>query len=550
MGISRRQLMAGAAAGTVSGVLGPAAAQAAPLPDDADRLLLADRAAHARYRTLVPELFRPPPPLAPHTPVIVVGSGFGASVAALRLAQAGQQVAILERGSRWPRSAWRDIHSDEMIPDGRAFWHRRRFTGLSGLTTVTSNFGGVFDATDYDGIQVWRGAAVGGGSIVFTGVLLEPPKQYFEQIFGAHVSWRDMHEKWYPMARRMLKASAMPDDVYLSSPFGHSRRWDAHARRAGYEPQPLDGIWDWQIVRQELSGQSRPSAIVGESNFGNANAAKFDLTRNYLPQAEATGRATIHHWHSVERIGRTADGRYTVSVHVVDPTGASVRRETVTCDRLVLGAGSVGSSELLVRAKAEGTLPGLNDEIGRGWGSNGDGGLVQFIAPSRGLTQASPSASTILDTVNGLPTRMESWYPLGTQLNIGALCSLGMVMDSTRGHFRYDSVKDDVVLSWPGQKAVEEALRQMQKQIADANGVGTGVPIAGVKDVNADFTAHPLGGACLGEATDSFGRVHGYEGLYVMDGSAIPGSTGTANPSLTITALAERNIAQVIADGQ
>ncbi|MER2206150.1 MAG: GMC oxidoreductase, partial [Rhodococcus sp. (in: high G+C Gram-positive bacteria)] len=70
------------------------------------------------------------------------------------------------------------------------------------------------------------------------------------------------------------------------------------------------------------------------------------------------------------------------------------------------------------------------------------------------------------------------------------------------------------------------------------------------KDVNSSFTAHPLGGAVLGKATDGYGRVKGYDGLYVMDGAAIPGSTGTVNPSLTITALAERNIAQIIKSGR
>ncbi|UUZ46459.1 GMC family oxidoreductase [Janibacter limosus] len=90
----------------------------------------------------------------------------------------------------------------------------------------------------------------------------------------------------------------------------------------------------------------------------------------------------------------------------------------------------------------------------------------------------------------------------------------------------------------------------MQDRVAAANGVGTGVPVLGVPDVGTSFTAHPLGGAVIGEATDSYGRVKGHPGLYVMDGAAIPGSTGTANPSLTITAPAERNIAKVIADGR
>ena len=142
-------------------------------------------------------------------------------------------------------------------------------------------------------------------------------------------------------------------------------------------------------------------------------------------------------------------------------------------------------------------------------------------------------------------------YSLGLQVNGGVLGSLGMAMDPTRARFVHSAAKDDVIVDWPkdGNKGAEEALRAMQDKIAEANGVGTGVPIL-LPDVGTSFTAHPLGGAVLGETTDNYGRVKGYPGLYVMDGAAIPGSTGTANPSLTITALAERNIAKVIADGR
>jgi len=404
----------------------------------------------------------------------------------------------------------------------------------------------------YGHLRVWRGAAVGGGSIVFTGVLLEPPKTYFEHLFGSTVPHREMHQKWYPKARTMLKASPMPDDIYRSAPFGHSRRWDRHVRKAGFTPEPLDGIWNWDVVRAELEWRSRRSATIGESNYGNANGAKHDLTLSYLPEAEATGRVTVHHWHVVDRIGQQGNGRYTVDLRVVDPTGRTLETKTVTCDRLVLGAGSVGTSELLVRAQHERTLKHLDDSVGEGFGTNGDGALVQFLAPSEGLSQASPSASTILDASGDLPARMENWYTLGLQINATVIGSLGMVMDPARASFRYSAAKDDVILDWPedGNAAAEAALRAMHDKVAEANHAVKGVPVIGVPDVATSFTAHPLGGAVIGEATDAYGRVKGHPGLYVLDGAAIPGSAGTANPSLTITALAERNIAKIIADGR
>jgi cholesterol oxidase len=107
-----------------------------------------------------------------------------------------------------------------------------------------------------------------------------------------------------------------------------------------------------------------------------------------------------------------------------------------------------------------------------------------------------------------------------------------------------------VVLDWPahGNDGTVAALREVNHRIAAASGTQVGVPPL-APDVNASFTAHPLGGAVLGKSTDAYGRVKGYDGLYVVDGAAIPGSTGTVNPSLTITALAERSIAEVLRAG-
>lgn len=549
--LTRRTVITGAGGAAALSTI-PATAHANPTPPKTGVQSFTDQLTTARHRLDVPEIFRAPKRIASHTDVIVIGTGFGGSVSALRLGQSGATVAMLERGSRWPRDPWRRIHASDTLLDGRGIWHKHSFKNLAGITQPVDRFGGVLDDTEHENLRVRRGAAVGGGSIVFTGVLLEPPKEYFEHLFGGTVSQKEMHDTWYPKARTMLKASPMPKDIYNSAPFGHSRVWDSNASRAGYTPEPLDGIWDWNVVRSELQWRSRRSATIGESNYGNANGAKYDLTLNYLPEAGRTGRVTVHHWHVVDRIGQDSRGRYTVDIRVVDPTGKTREKKTVTCDRLVLGAGSIGTSELLVRAQSEGTLKNLDDSVGDGFGTNGDAAMVQFLSLSPGLTQASPSASTILDKSLDLPARMENWYTLGLQVNAGIIGSLGMVMDPKRAKFVYSAAKDDVIVDWPkdGNKATEEVLRIMQNRIAEANGHGVGVPPLGVPDVGTSFTAHPLGGAVIGEATDNYGRVKGHPGLYVMDGAAIPGSTGTANPSLTITALAERNIAKVISDGR
>lgn len=505
-----------------------------------------------RYRTLVPELFDAPPTPPQHSDVLVVGSGFGASVAALRLAEAGSRVTVLERGLRWPRDPWREIFTTDLLADGRGYYHRTRFTGPTGVPVVCDDFAGVLDVVDYPNMSVWRGSAVGGGSIVFTGVMIAPEQRFFEQVFGGRLRWDEMASTWYPKVRSMLRLDPMPDDIYRAAEFTHSRRWDDDARATGYTPHRIDGIWNWDLVRAELAGSVRRSAVAGETNLGNSNGAKFDLTQNYIPAAEATGRARVCHAHRVVAVGQEADGRYWVEAQAVDPTGAVLRTTTLTCDRLVLGAGSIGTTELLVKARHTGSLPNLNEHVGRGWGTNGDAVLVRSVAITDGFggDQGAPSASRIVDE-SGLPLSLENWFVAGTAKDVGMLASLGMTLDPTRADVVYDAAADRAVVHWPagGERASVDALRAVHDAMAAAGGTIPGAaPMA--EDVNASFTAHPLGGAVLGDATDGYGRVHGHPGLYVVDGALIPGSTGTANPSLTIAALAERNVAHIVASGR
>ncbi|MGW4530094.1 GMC oxidoreductase [Nocardia sp. NPDC004340] len=505
---------------------------------------------NALFEAWVPEIFAPLPDPPEHTEAIVIGSGFGAAVTALRLAEAGIQNTVLERGSRWPNDPWREIFTGDELPDGRGFWHRTSFTGVTKVPVPCASFGGVLDVTEYPGIDVWRASAVGGGSIVFTGAMVAPPKHLFDHVFGGVVNFDELDSVYYPRVRQMLRLSPMPQDVYDSGPFAHSRVWDQQVRAAGYTPEANDSIFNWDVVRAELAGNSRASATAARSNLGNSNGAKFDLNQNYLRYAEGTGRTGIFPGHRVDTIGQDANGKYVVTVSKLAPTGQVLRTRTLTCDKLFLGAGSVGTSELLVRAQATGALRNLNEHVGDGWGTNGDVVLARSFSYPSMNGGGVPSASRIFDDA-GMPLHLENWYVPGIPMDTGAIASLGIVLDPTRARFGYDGGRNAVGLAWPraAQDRIVDACRAVDHKVGQASGAMVDYTAIGF-DAQGFFTAHPLGGAVLGRATDGYGRVVGHPGLYVMDGAAIPGSTATVNPSLTITAIAERNIEAIIRAGK
>lgn len=357
-----------------------------------------------------------------------------------------------------------------------------------------------------------------------------------------------MDKKYYPLVRKMLNLNSMPKEIYQSSPFGHSRIWDQQVAKAGYKSYPVDSVFNWDVIQDELDDKVRKSAIVAESDLGNSNGAKFDLTQNYLKYAQDSGLATVYPGHQIQNI--SYDGtHYLVDVIKLNPQGDILDRYTLTCEYLFLAAGSVGSSELLVKAKALRLLPALNEHVGKGWGTNGDAIVVRSLSSISGLTQASPCASKIdEEKLSSVPATLENWFAPGVPVNIGVIGSLGMAVDmKDRGQFVYDSLQDKVDLIWPeqGNAECEKAIRNLNNKIALKSLSVPGVPLI-IEDVRTDFTAHPLGGLVIGKATDNYGRVQGYKKLYVTDGALIPGSTGLVNPSLTIAALAERNIAEVV----
>ncbi|GAA1481922.1 GMC oxidoreductase [Gordonia sinesedis] len=519
-----------------------------------------------RYEALVPEIFRPVPRPRQHSEAIVIGSGFGGAVSALRLAEAGIQTTVLERGSRWPHSPRREIFG----MDGRMLWHAQRSLAQSaavGRSTLTvpsyaeslgamaavDDFGGIFEVTWHRNSAIMCGAAVGGGSVIYIGITAQSLRTPFDAVFRGVVDFDEMERIWYPKALAGLGATVVPADVYRHSSFDNARDFDRVSRRAGYRTYPVPGNWRWQVVRDEIAGRAKPMATT--SALANSNGSLNSLTYTYLPRAEATGRATIHPRHQVNDIHVEKSGRFVLDVDYLSPYGDVLDNRRLTTDRLIVAAGCLGTSRLLVKARDTGTLPNLNEHIGSGWGNNGNGNIDVALGGTRKKEQSAVGARGFFDT-DGTVARavVNSTFELGPLNNVAAAANTSAIkmgitsVDDTRGTFRYRRDSGQVILDWPANGNADVAANcvRIGQRLADH----AGLPVDAVL-YEPDMTwTHGLGGAPLGTACDAYGRVHGYRNLYVNDGAMVPGSAGASNPSLTITAVAERNIARIIADGR
>ncbi|MFI9202264.1 GMC oxidoreductase [Streptomyces sp. NPDC053048] len=486
-----------------------------------------------------------------HFKAVVIGSGFGGSVAALRLGEAGVDTLVLERGRQWATSPTEAVFASQERIDGRMFWFRRFASWPAVPPVPVRPQPGVMELSHQKHLDIACGAAVGGGSVVYTGVTLPPPRPYFTSLYPRGLRYDEFAMRWFPRAAAALGASTMPKDVYASAPFTHSRLWDRHMNRAGYAPVPAPSAFDWDVLRAELRGAVRPSAIAGETDFGCSNGAKKSLDRTYLPRALATGHVQLRPLHEVRSVwrGRRGSG-YALEVRRMDASGRTVDVDEYTCDLLFVCAGTLNTNRLLVAARERGELPDLPAAVGTGFGGNGDQASLRTSLTDRpGPSQGAPCASTyFFHRRYAQPLRAENWQLLGAR-GLPVLATFIVTVDHDhRGTFVLDRRTGSVVLSGWGpehQRASARASREHNAEILAANPGLLSVAL----DYPFPFTGHPLGGCAVGRCTDLEGRVRGHRGLYVLDGSLIPGNVGGANPSLTITALAERALSHIVAAG-
>ena len=494
---------------------------------------------------------------------LIVGSGFGGSITAYRLAEAGHSSVLLERGKRW------DIHTPgENVfcnmgigeADNRSAWlaDQQPLPGIPRAPRPFEHFTGVLEKIIGDGIDIVCPAGVGGGSLVYSGMTVQPPQDLFDEVFaGTGVTWAEMDATYYPRARTMMQMpSQMPDDIFDHPRWIATRTFIEQADHAGYTAggtgrklsDRLFCAFDWEGARREMRGEIPEQLMIGSYIFGLNSGAKGSLNKTgfYLDLAEASGRCEVRPLHWAQRIIQRADG-WLVELDVIDTGGNVLEQRQILARRLFVCAGTANTTGLLARAKAEHTIEGLPDSIGEYFGNNG-----QHIMARKGVgvntlsAQAGPACAMIFDYDNRIG--MENGpAPLPYMTDQQILISTGQGIPDTLGSISWDSAAGKVVPHWSASNdATAHAAATNILQTLNTMNAGTDA----TKELllGGSITFHPLGGCVMGHATDAFGRVMGVTNLYVMDGALIPGSTPCSNPYWTIAANAERCIERVLRD--
>lgn len=508
------------------------------------RLFLGGAAVGVATLAASPALARVPLRREQHR-VIVVGSGFGGAVTALRLTQAGVPVTLLERGRRWRTGPNAQTFPHASAPDRRALWHGS-VQQLFGKTVSVEPYVGLFDAVPGQNMTPICAAGLGGGSLVYQGMTLQPSEAVFNEFLPNDLDWQRMNREHYPRVARMLGLQTAPDELIRSASYRAPRTFARNVRRAGMPLAKIPMPINWRYAVDELHGKMAPSYTNGDCSIGVNNGGKHSVDVNYLAQAQATGKLTIHTQHEVTDVERRRDGRWIVRVNRTDETGRVLENIEMTTQTLVMSAGAIHTNRLLVRASALGHISDLPDGLGAGWGTNADR-IYVWTDPRNdfGDKQGGPVVFGSLnwsDPTSAFTVIQASMPPMGFDAHSTMLVGYGV--SRSRGRYVYNAARDEALLSWPSNGDAGIQRRQIDPAVRRIAGPG-----ATLTDTNAALptTWHPLGGASMGSVCDLDGRVRGQRGLYVLDGALIPGTAAACNPSMTIAAVVERAMDNIVA---
>jgi cholesterol oxidase len=531
---------------------------------------------------------------------VIVGSGFGGGVTACRLAEAGWDVCVLERGREFGRFS----DAEDLLDIPKVLWHPRL------------NPCGLLDLRLYRNLWVLCAAGVGGGSLAYANVLLRAKPDVFQDQWPQSIGTTEL-APYYDCVEEMLEPRTIPDPNLPKA-----RAFAALARLAGLPSNLAPIAVYFGEGRDRFGKHQRGCANAAVCDVGCARHAKNSIDLTYLARASEFG-AEIHPKREVvELVPPSAKGEaWRVGFREL---GGRWRmpKDSVEAPVVVLAAGTLGSTRLLLKNRRR--LPDISPALGHRFNGNGDALAAVFDPQRPELGHAdSPHAPVITSMMDlwdkrrfivedgALPKGMigmldtvwalnSPWHPgrlilllkrLATYLGLSDRSATHRALSGTRlkrNRDRFDghSIDDALVFLMmgaeePNKRMKLTALRHLdireewkssanQSLFGDMRGVAElFAQTADVKDEDRWFplgtwgplgtyiTVHPLGGCPMADSpadgvVDSFGAVHNYGdkyGLFVLDGSIFPTASGV-NPSMTIAALAERGAARLKAEGK
>jgi cholesterol oxidase len=506
--------------------------------------------------------------------VVVVGSGFGGSVAALRLTEKGYRVGVLEAGARFDEASY-----------PATSWDLRRFLFAPRLGCY-----GIQRINLLRDCLILSGAGVGGGSLVYANTLYEPPDAFYADPQWSRIAdWRAELAPAYDQARRML--GVVDNPMYTPSDAVMEQVAEELGVGESFHPVPVGVLFGdpGEEVADPYFGGMGPSRRAcigcGECMTGCRYHAKNTLVKNYLYLAEAMG-AAVHPLTTVRSVRPLPTGGYGVDTRRTGSWPGRPRR--FTAEQVVLAAGALGTQKLLHRMRDRGLLPQLSPRLGVLTRTNSEsilGAVAKDPAAdfTRGVaitssfhpdqhTHVEPvrygkgsNAMALLQTVltdgDGPGPRWRTWAKaLWTQRH------------QTRGMYDFRHWSERTVIALVMQTLDNSITTYGRRnrlgrwRLTTKQGHGapnpTWIPIANTvvramarivegtpggsigEPFNRPLTAHFIGGCTIGDSpatgvVDAYQRVYGHPGLHVLDGSAISANLGV-NPALTITAQAER----------
>lgn len=519
---------------------------------------------------------------------IVIGSGFGGSVAAFRLTEKGYRVGVMEMGRRW---------TAENLP--KSNWELRRWLWRPRLALK-----GFFNMEFFRHVTILHGCAVGGGSVTYANTLLQPKDSIWDQGSWAGLAdWKDEMPRFYDAARRML--GVVENRILATADLILKRAADAAGvghtfyRTSVAVFQPPEGEPGGKTYPDPYFGGEGPERTTcigcGGCMIGCRHNAKNSLDKNYLYLAEKRGARVFAETKVVDvaPLGGRADGSDGYRVSTIRSTSRFRKQpRSFTARGVVFAASALGSMDLLFRLKERGSLPAISDQLGKRVRTNAES-LIGVRVPrspddlSLGIAIGSgiyidenthieatryPRGSDALGFLgtlltDGRPgwTRILLWMrvmlfsllrrPLRT---IRCLHPVGfaregiilLCMQNIDGHIDMRLRRRWI---WPFAKVLSSSGDRIPTYIPQANQFARrlakmvgGEPMSMITEIlfNVPGTAHILGGCTMGATAaegviDARNRVFGYREMYVCDGSALSANLGV-NPSLTICAIAER----------